>query len=218
MSKVFETPDPVKHSEPQEELVISSLETLKVLSDPLRLQILELMSKPVTVKAVAKALEMPATKLYYHVSQLEEHGLIRVVDTRVVSGIIEKHYRISAKSYKVDRKLLEIDKDDGQGLGEVMHGLMEGVALDIRRAVQAKLIDTAEGGPKHRRLVFGRTIFSLTPAQVEDFSQRLDALLKEFDYDNPDPQAQPYSLFLAFHPHFSPGASQAKQDSQDDHE
>lgn len=211
MSKVFETPGPTRGSEPQEELVISSLETLKVLSDPLRLQILELMSKPVTVKAVAKALEMPATKLYYHVSQLEEHGLIRVVGTRVVSGIIEKQYRISAKSYKVDRKLLEIEREEGQGLNEVMHSLMEGVALDIRKAVQANLIDTTQDAQKHRRLVFGRTIFSLTPDQVEDFSQRLDALLKEFDYDNPDPQAQPYSLFLAFHPHFSPQA----EDSHD---
>ena len=46
-----------------EQLVISDLETLKVLADPLRMQVLQLLLKPKTVKEVAARSEMPPTRL-----------------------------------------------------------------------------------------------------------------------------------------------------------
>ena len=77
--------------------MIENLETLKVVADPLRLRILDAFGdKPHTVKQIAKVLEIPPNKLYYHVNMLEEHGLIRVVNTRLVSGIVEKTYRATA--------------------------------------------------------------------------------------------------------------------------
>ena len=75
---------------------ITDLESLKVLADPLRLSILEYLMKPSTVKRIAEKLGKPPTKLYYHFNLLEQHGLIQLVDTRVVSGIIEKHYQATA--------------------------------------------------------------------------------------------------------------------------
>src|SRR3712207_1417060 len=89
--------------DPKDIYFISDLETLKVVSDPLRLRILECFrGVPATVKDVAAALDMPPTRLYYHVNQLEERGLIHVVETRVVSGIIEKHYQTTAYRLTVD--------------------------------------------------------------------------------------------------------------------
>jgi hypothetical protein len=44
---------------PAEQMVVKDLETLRMLTDPLRLQILELMSQPHTVKEVALALKTP---------------------------------------------------------------------------------------------------------------------------------------------------------------
>src|SRR5688572_24810596 len=91
---------------PAESYLVTDLETLKVLADPLRLRIRELMGKPTTVKQVAAKLDLPATKLYYHINLLEKHGLIVLVDTRVVSGIIEKHYQVSAQNVRVAKHLL----------------------------------------------------------------------------------------------------------------
>ena len=85
----------------EEEFIIENVEALKMIADPLRLQIIRNLDEPRTVKELAERLDKPATKLYYHVNQLEKHQIIRVVDTRIVSGIIEKHYRVTAKSYHV---------------------------------------------------------------------------------------------------------------------
>src|SRR6266699_2543948 len=102
--------------EPAQEMVISNFDTLKVAADPVRLRIMEvLIDNPLTVKQVARKLESAPTKLYYHVNLLEEHGLITVTGSRIVSGIIEKQYRASASSLRVDRSLLTLDggKPDG---------------------------------------------------------------------------------------------------------
>jgi DNA-binding transcriptional ArsR family regulator len=73
---------------PNFEMTITDPETLKVIADSLRLQILRQLKQPKTVKEVGLSLEISPTKLYYHFSQLEKHELIRVVDTRLVSGIV----------------------------------------------------------------------------------------------------------------------------------
>ena len=89
----------VEPFEPLAERVISDVETLKALSDPVRLRILETMvtaaDEAWTVKRLAKALGSGTTKLYHHIDILEERDLIRVAGTRVVSGIIETSYRIA---------------------------------------------------------------------------------------------------------------------------
>ena len=71
-----------------DEMVIDNLETLKVLADQLRKRIMEQFDEPSTVKEVARKLGTSPSKLYYHVNLLEEHGLLKVTDTRIVSGII----------------------------------------------------------------------------------------------------------------------------------
>jgi DNA-binding transcriptional ArsR family regulator len=49
---------------PDDEFVISNLETLKVISEPLRLQLLELLAdEPRTVKQLGGELNMAATRL-----------------------------------------------------------------------------------------------------------------------------------------------------------
>ncbi|WP_299429905.1 helix-turn-helix domain-containing protein [uncultured Meiothermus sp.] len=195
-SKAVESPRP----EPANQLVIRDLETLKVLTDPLRLQILELMSKPITVKVVARSLAMPPTKLYYHVGQMEAHGLIRVVGTRVVSGIIEKQYQVTAKNYSIDRSLLEIHKKDHSSLTEILHNVMDGVSADIQKGLESGLIQVGDEHPVHQRLVLGRTLVLMTPQQAQQFIETIHMLLKQFS-TGPSEKAQPYSFLIAFHPH-----------------
>ena len=194
--------DPLAIAEgPADQMVIKDLETLKVLTEPLRLQILELMAKPCTVKLVAKSLDMPPTKLYYHVSQLEEHGIIRVVATRVVSGIIEKQYQVTAKSFSIDRSLLGLGKHDWKEWDIIWHNLIEGVSADIRKGLESGLLQVDDHAPIHQRLMLGRSIIKMTPKQAGEFSEKLKVLLKEYDGHDHSDESQPYSLLIAFHLH-----------------
>ena len=76
------------NNEPLAEMKISDLETIRIMSDPLRLRVIQAMSADVdeswTVKRLAAALGLPATKLYYHINLLEKHGLVRVTGTGMV--------------------------------------------------------------------------------------------------------------------------------------
>lgn len=194
--------------QPANEKLIDNLETLKVLSDPLRMQILEVMRYPITVKEVAKALGLPQTKLYYHVGQMEEHDLIRVVETRVVSGIIEKQYQVVAKYFKVDRSLLAVVKDDTESFIEVFRGVTETVLQDVGRGIKRGVLVLDQSQTDPNRLFFSLGRVNLSQAQALKIYQRLGELVQEILHsDEIDPEANPpadtrqYNLLTAFFPH-----------------
>src|SRR5689334_7647443 len=129
--------------EPADQMVITDLEALKAVSDPLRLQIMETMLQGArTVKQLAKELKTTPTKLYYHMNMLEQHGLVKVTGTRIVSGIIEKQYQLAAYSIDIDRSLLS---SSGPKMGEAAEQLfgtvLDSVRRDIANSVEAGLID-----------------------------------------------------------------------------
>ena len=98
-----------KYLQPDEEFVISDLETIHIVSEPLRLQILEILKdSPKTVKMVAKELGINQVKLYYHFKLLEEHGLLRITEERMVSHLIEKVYQTRARSIRIATDLLTL--------------------------------------------------------------------------------------------------------------
>ncbi len=203
-------PDPA-HFKPDAEFIVNDLETLKVLADPLRLQIIELMTPTSrTVKQIAADLRLPPTKLYYHIKQLEERGLIRVTDTRIVSGILEKQYQAAALSYRVNKGLFSLTSEAGrEGLNVMLTGLFEDTKEDIQQSVEAGVIDVTEpedeGKPLYSSLLISRNTLSLTPDQAEEFYRRLRELVREYlrdtDHLSPEePDEQFYGLMIALYP------------------
>ncbi|WP_458464256.1 ArsR/SmtB family transcription factor [Paenibacillus sp.] len=75
--------------------VLSTIEEIKIYSDPYRIQIMNMFKRqgrPSTVKEIADQMgEVPA-KVHYHVKKLEKIGLLTIVSTREINGIIAKYY------------------------------------------------------------------------------------------------------------------------------
>lgn len=165
--------------EPAETMTVDDLDTLKVLADPLRLRIRELMEDPTTVKQVATELGIPATKLYYHINLMEKHGLIQLVDTRVVSGIIEKHYQMSARVIRVAKHLLSPSAGNDEGLNTML-SLFDVTKEEVLEAVRRGWAINEDGIPRHKSVSIGRHQFYLTEDQAADFHQRIHQLIKEF--------------------------------------
>jgi DNA-binding transcriptional ArsR family regulator len=199
--------DVVEQLAPTEpEFRIADLDTLRVVADPTRIRILELLVlEPQTVKRLAATLELPQTKLYYHINLLEERGLVRVMATRVVSGIIEKQYGAVAQSYRVDEALLALSGRDTNSIELMLTTLLDGVKNDIRQGLRTGSIELGDAVAQERRVTIGRAPLRLTPEQAATLHQRIDELLKEFCPD-PDalgraaPGTQLYSLFFAYFP------------------
>jgi len=189
------------------ELLITTLEMVRIVADPIRLRILELLViEPQPVKRLAEMLSLPQTKLYYHINLLEEHGLIRVVATRVVSGIIEKQYGAAARSYRVDDSLLALQGPDRDSTVEMMLGTMlDGVKNDLRQGIATGMIELRDGAPVERKVTLGRVPLRLTPERAAELHERLGALIREFcpDPDNPGapaPGTRLYHLFVTCFP------------------
>ncbi|GIV63272.1 MAG: hypothetical protein KatS3mg045_0611 [Bellilinea sp.] len=86
---------------------VNDLQTMKVLVSRLRLKVLRvLIERPSTIREVARELNIPPNRLYYHFSLLEQCGAIRVVETRLIAGILENRYRAVARKYHVSPDLL----------------------------------------------------------------------------------------------------------------
>lgn len=187
-----------------EQFVIEDLETLRVVADPLRLRILEAFGeRPVTVKQIARTLDIPPNKLYYHVNMLEEHGLIRVVDTRIVSGIIEKIYLITAHHITPAKGLLS---PGGVAADENWQMVVDSVFDDSRQrlmeSVRAGLVDVTKENTEHSSFNLGAANIELTSEQAKELNSRLEALLKEFVALKHDDRRdlKVYRLFATFFP------------------
>ena len=195
--------------------VIDDLDTLRLLTQPVRLKIVEALrsaSGPLTVKEVAAALGTTQTKLYYHVNLLEGAGLIRVAATRLVSGIVEKRYVAATYRLSVDRALLSPAASGDDGLEVLLSIILDQVRTEIRRSVAAGLIDleTWRGDERSpNSLILGRKWLSLTPEELAEFHRRLDEVLEAYEGRDPMPHAfvadatpgsQLYELLIGFYP------------------
>jgi DNA-binding transcriptional ArsR family regulator len=184
---------------PAESMKITSLETLKVLADPFRIQIIELLAGPQTVKTVARQLGVTPTKLYYHFKILEQHGLIRVVSTRVVSGILEKSYQITANSFEVAASFASPNATLEDALG-FMTSVLDAGKLEMRRAYNSgEFKMPASPSEAKKTMLVTRTVVSLTEARAKKFREGMGKLLEEFD-DAQSSKTQDFSLTIAFHP------------------
>ena len=185
---------------PLPERIVSDPETLKAISDPTRLRILETMvtraDEPWSVKELAAALGVPQTRLYHHIELLAERELIRPAGQRIVSGIVETRYRVTALSLRLDPRLLA--SEDQAASTEALIGNV----LDATRGELLAVLRTLPADPDQLgadRPLVSRGLARLTPARWTELRTRLLALMDEFtDPDAPDQRA--YGFFLAFYP------------------
>jgi DNA-binding transcriptional ArsR family regulator len=200
-------PEPTGSFEPAPQFTITSLETLKVFSDPLRQQIIEaLLDGAKTVKQIASELDIAPTKLYYHVNLLEEHKLIQVTDTRIVSGIIEKHYQASARRFSIERSLLTPGEVNGV-VDAALDAMLDPIRAEIHRGLNSGLIDNSDDAPLTRKLKIWREPSRLSLDQAEAFYNRLEALVQEFGMHLHEPEnadCQPYTLIISIYPTQTP--------------
>jgi DNA-binding transcriptional ArsR family regulator len=199
--------------------MIGDLETLRVMADPLRGQIYEqLVLAPQTVKQVAEKLGLAPGKLYYHISLLEKHGLIQVVETRLVANMVEKLYRANAGKLDIDPDLLQFSTPSGkENIYALLTSLLDATKADLSRSLEARAAALERGADPHpREVVVNRLTARLPEARANEFTRQVVALFKEFteadEGENGDAgELQAYSLTVAFYPsYYFPEESQGE--------
>ena len=198
----------MKKNKEQRSFHIKDLETLRAVSDPLRVQIVELLAEDLTVRQVAEKLGLAPSKLYYHFTTLEKLGLIEVAETRMVSNMVEKVYRAGADLLDVDPSLFKFSKEgENETINMAVSSTIDATRDDLLRSLQARQFQLEQGAEEQpRRVILNRLISRLPEARLGEFQERLVQLLQEFENEN-DTSArgaklQPYALTVAFYPSF----------------
>jgi DNA-binding transcriptional ArsR family regulator len=123
----------------------------KALADPLRIRLVDwLRERPRSARELADCAGLPADRLYYHLGQLEQAGLIEVAEyRRLARGKAERVYAPAEA---------EPPGDDAspQETAAFLGSVLEATAMDITAVYQAK-----EAG-HHREVVVTRAAVRLT--------------------------------------------------------
>ncbi|MGD8456572.1 MAG: winged helix-turn-helix domain-containing protein [Anaerolineales bacterium] len=197
-----------KDFQPAPTMTITDLDTLKVFSDPLRVQILEALAhEPQTVNQVAEKMGVSSSKLYYHINLLEKHNLIQVVDTTIHGNIIEKHYWVSALDIRLDKNLCCFGSSEEQeNATSMMVVPLETTREDIIRSLEARRFALDQGAEEHpRQVVIYREVSKLSDKQANELIARIKALTKEFEAASNQEKGedvQTHALTIAFYPSF----------------
>ncbi len=183
--------------EPDDTLIMTDLEAMKVYFDPFRRRIIgELIDQPRTIQEVAQRLNVPFTRLYYQFNLLEKHGIIRVVETRRMAGAIEeKYYRVAAYNFQVARHLLENRKngDIPPDIEVVLQTVFDDARAEVERNILNGRINLAHFAPAPDALLARRGYLRLPPEEASHFMEELLALVNRY-FRKPAPPDSPQYL------------------------
>ena len=186
--------------EPRPELVITDVEQLRAISDPLRIRIIEAMAElPLrswTAKELAEQLRTSQTKLYHHLGLLEQRGIIEVAETRMVSGILEKRYRVTAVSFRVDRSLFGGGGVDA--VADLLDAIFDKARTEILAGQRAGIVDLTAEEHEQRRMRLSASHVRLSPASVRRVQRLIERLAAVDDLE--EPEGTDYGLVVAFYP------------------
>lgn len=196
-----------------EEFIVGDLEVLKAIAHNTRLDILQSLKHPKTVKEIAHRLNIAATKLYYHVNLMEKHGLIQVVETNIVSGIIEKKYQVTARNYRLQDGLLTEGAAHSAEIDMMLSAIFSTTRSEIQRSIKAEQMGLANDD--NRGLLWHSGV-KLTPTQFANFHEQFEHLLRQMEAQSKQNKAndetvdtQHYGITVAFYPVYRPEEEEA---------
>jgi DNA-binding transcriptional ArsR family regulator len=140
----------------------------RALADPMRIRLLEcLWGQPQSAKELAEWVDMPPDRLYYHLAQLEQAGLIEIAEYRPLpGGKVERVYRPTS---------VEPPGDEATPL-EV--SAMLGATLEATRADITAASVAREAGER-REIMLTRATVRLSEADLIALREHLLELVRQ---------------------------------------
>jgi DNA-binding transcriptional ArsR family regulator len=189
--------------QPQRETFeIEDVRVLEVLNNPIRLRILHQLMEPSTARDVAQRIDVPVTRLYYHLNLLEEVGVIEVVDTRKRGAMVQRVYRTVATDFAPVRGLLNQTEDKDRTVKAAIGMVLDGARLDATAA----LLKQAEGPgdpSAERGGALGRSVVPMSRASAQRIVGLIDEIVDEMR-EQEDRDEEEYAFSFAFFPMVGP--------------
>lgn len=165
---------------------LTERDQIKAYMDPYRLDILQTFykqNKPLTVKLVADALGETPAKVHYHVKKLEKNGILVLVFTKEINGILAKYYEPTAENFVMRNR----DKKLGSQMNMYLRNNIEVVLDKEFNETKNLFIKSLRECPEGERFEghFASERVYLTQEEVKEINEflhrfsRVDETLKE---------------------------------------
>ena len=149
---------------------IKDLEQIRLLSDPLKLRLLQEFAQAAkTTKEVASDLGESVTKLYRHVDALCDAGLIEIVGEQQKRGTVERTFRAVAQRFEADHTLFS-EASGSEGMD---------AARDMLRVSEAEILNVLGNAyaEDEEQAIIMRIRGRATPEKIAELKESLQAWL-----------------------------------------
>jgi len=179
--------------------VIDDVPTLRALADPIRMIVLELtMASPDrtwTARELANQVGVTPTNIYYHLNLLERYELLQVRETRVVNGIIEKHYGAAQRDLTFHRR----SGDDMDPIRHTTAVVLSELAKQVDLGLASGDMSPNREAPETKRMMISRVNSAIPESRIKEFREELLALTRRFEAENSQ-DGHRFTIIVAMHP------------------
>lgn len=176
---------------------IKSLEQVKLLSEPLKLRLIQSFSEsPKTPKQVAIELNENLTKLYRHVDALFAAGLLEIVSEKQKRGTVERTFQSIAERFEADHSLFTKEQIEAS----------EQAVKETLRAGEQEILESLLQAEHDNEDILQPTVARLRLCASNERLMELNKLLMEWvdavqqEDQKSAPQAIEAGALIAFYP------------------
>lgn len=165
--------------------ILTTMEEVKAFSDPFRYKILMTfyrMKKPATVKEIAVAIDEVPANVHYHIKKLEKVGILKLVYTKEINGIIAKYYQPTAETFtiecspEVDAAGEKLILAEGQKMFAQLYDDSKNIALE-------QLSHISDVRDRHFRTISMEDVY-LTEEEAKEFVKYISDFLDKHKNDD----------------------------------
>jgi DNA-binding transcriptional ArsR family regulator len=175
-----------------------------VALDPMRSRLLAELAAPASAAALASRLGIARQKVNYHLRALEEHGLVRIAETRQWGGLTERRLVADAASYMVSPAALgPVAPDPAKSADHLSASYLVALAARIVREVGGFLRRSGEAGLRFGTLSIDTEVRFRSVQDRAAFASELTDAVKELVsryHDGAAVQGRTHRLVVMAHP------------------
>ena len=152
---------------------IQDLEQVRLLSDPLKLRLIQAFAEAAkTTKQVSAELNESITKLYRHVDALHDAGLLEVVEEKQKRGTVERTFRAIAQRFEADHSLFNDEAGhEGQAAAREMLRVGQEEILNV-------LASASEDESEEDKAIVLRIRGKASPEKIAELRETLQTWLE----------------------------------------
>jgi DNA-binding transcriptional ArsR family regulator len=184
--------------------VICAPEAARSALDPMRARLLAALAEPASASAAAGRVGLSRQKANYHLHELEQHGLVELVEERRRGNMIERVLRASADSFVISPVVLaELAPDPDRSPDRLSARWLLALAARLLREVGELMRGArAAGRPLATFAIDGEVRFASAAdraAFAEELGESVRALVARY-HDEKAPGGRRHRVVVAMHP------------------